>query len=58
MLMAFGTFWGAEGVGVVWELDAVAILVLAGFYWLVSLALIAVLKRQVGASRAAASQPA
>jgi uncharacterized membrane protein len=47
MLMAFGTFWGAEGVGVTWELDAAAILMLGAFYWLVSLGLIAMLKRGV-----------
>ena len=37
MLMAFGTFWGAEGVGIEWTLNAAAILPIAGFYWLASL---------------------
>jgi uncharacterized membrane protein len=46
MLMAFGTFWGAEGVGIVWHLDAAAIIVITAFYWLASLAMIALLKRR------------
>jgi uncharacterized membrane protein len=46
MLMAFGTFWGAEGVGVTWSLDAGGILMLCLFYWVISLALIEHLKRQ------------
>ncbi len=46
MLMAFGSFWGAEGVGVTWNLDAGGILVLCAFYWAISLVLIAYLKRQ------------
>jgi uncharacterized membrane protein len=46
MLMAFGTFWGAEGVGVTWHLDAGGILALCFFYWLASLWLIQRLKRQ------------
>jgi uncharacterized membrane protein len=46
MLMAFGTFWGAEGVGVVWTLDAVALVVIGAFYWLCSLVLINLLKRR------------
>jgi uncharacterized membrane protein len=45
MLMAFGTFWGAEGVGVEWTLDAGAILLIAGLYWATSLLLIEMLKR-------------
>jgi uncharacterized membrane protein len=47
MLMAFGTFWGAEGVGVSWNLDVGGIIGLCLFYWVVSLILIARLKRDV-----------
>ena len=46
MLMAFGTYWGAEGVGVGWSIDAAAILPIAGFYWLASLAFIELIKRE------------
>ena len=45
MLMAFGTFWGAEGVGIEWTLNAAAILPIAGFYWLASLVFIEAIKR-------------
>ena len=44
MLMAFGTFWGAEGVGIIWQLDAGAILAIGLFYWVASLWAIARLK--------------
>jgi uncharacterized membrane protein len=40
MLMAFGTFWGAEGVGVTWHPDAAGLLALCLFYWVASLLLI------------------
>jgi uncharacterized membrane protein len=55
MLMAFGTFWGAEGVGVTWSLDAGGILALCLFYWVISLVLIQHLKRRAGQ---AAERPA
>jgi uncharacterized membrane protein len=58
MLMAFGTFWGAEGVGIVWQLDAAAIIVITGFYWLASLVLIASLKRQQASAGRRAEAPA
>jgi uncharacterized membrane protein len=44
MLMAFGTFWGAEGVGLEWTLGAGMILVLGAFYWVSALSLIAILR--------------
>lgn len=47
MLMSFGTFWGAEGVGVTWKLDVGGIVGLCLFYWVISLVLIARLKRGV-----------
>jgi len=47
MLMAFGTFWGAEGVGIEWRLDAGALLVIAIVYWLASLVFISMIKRRV-----------
>ncbi len=47
MLMAFGTFWGAEGVGIGWSLGSATILPIAGLYWLASLAFIEAIKRSV-----------
>ncbi len=49
MLMSFGTFWGAEGVGVDWALKEPTILILAALYWLTSLVLISMLKRSESA---------
>lgn len=45
MLMAFGVFWGAEGVGIEWKLDAGAIILIGLFFWVSSLVMIAALKR-------------
>jgi uncharacterized membrane protein len=45
MLMAFGTFWAAEGVGVRWDIDAGSIIALCFFYWGLSLVAIAYLRR-------------
>jgi uncharacterized membrane protein len=56
LLMAFGTFWGAEGVGLEWDLDAGAVLVIGATYWAASLLMIEMLKR--GAARAAARKEA
>jgi uncharacterized membrane protein len=50
LLMSFGTFWGAEGVGLSWDLDAAAVLVIALTYWAASLVMIEMLKR--GATKA------
>jgi uncharacterized membrane protein len=57
MLMAFGTFWGAEGVGIEWQLDAGAILLIAGFYWATSLLFIAMIKRNVMAPDGVLPEP-
>ena len=44
MLMAFGTFWGGEGVGIEWTLQEPMILVLAAFYWALANAFVILLK--------------
>jgi uncharacterized membrane protein len=54
LLMSFGTFWGAEGVGVEWNLDAGAILLIAATYWAASVVMIELLKR--GEARVAARE--
>ena len=46
MLIAFGTFWGGEGIGIEWALGDAMILVLAGLYALVAWLCIAYLKRE------------
>jgi uncharacterized membrane protein len=48
MLMAFGTYWGAEGVGITWDLGAVSLLIITALYGLVAAALVARLKRIAG----------
>ncbi|GAC1356274.1 MAG: hypothetical protein NVSMB31_16900 [Vulcanimicrobiaceae bacterium] len=45
MLCSLGTYWGAEGLGVVWAFKDLTILGLIGVYILSSLALIAITKR-------------
>jgi uncharacterized membrane protein len=45
MLAAFGTFWAAEGVGVRWPGDDLAIVVLLGAYGLASWAMVTALRR-------------
>jgi uncharacterized membrane protein len=52
LLMSFGTFWGAEGVGVEWNLDAGAIVVIAVTFWLASILMIEMLKRAEAGSGA------
>ena len=52
MLMAFGTFWGGEGVGLEWTFKEAMIPLLALFYWLCALGLIAVLKPRLQAAPA------
>jgi len=54
MLMAFGTFWGAEGVGIEWRMGAAAILPIAALYWLASLVFIEAIRRR--ADRAAGTE--
>ncbi len=50
MLTSFGTFWGAEGAGVSWPGNDVALLVLVPVVALVSLAYTAVLRPRRGAA--------
>lgn len=47
ILMAFGTFWGGEGVGVEWELADLTIVVLIALYGGVAALLTAALRGQV-----------
>jgi uncharacterized membrane protein len=53
LLITFGTFWAAEGVGVEWPLEDTTILILLGLYTVVALAIVAVLKGQRAAPIAA-----
>ncbi|MEZ4503293.1 MAG: hypothetical protein R3C39_11765 [Dehalococcoidia bacterium] len=55
MLVAFGTFWGGEGIGVEWTLGDWTILVLVGLYTAVAWLLITYLKR--GATSVPALSP-
>jgi uncharacterized membrane protein len=55
LLVAFGTFWGGEGIGVEWSLGDVMIPVLALFYTAVAFALVAFLRRGNQMRAAAAS---
>jgi uncharacterized membrane protein len=47
MLTSFGVFWVGEGAGVHWPGDDVALPVLVGFFFLVTLAYAALLRRQL-----------
>ena len=49
LLTSFGTFWGAEGAGVTWPGSDLAILGVAAFVALVSLALVRALRRRIPA---------
>ena len=49
MLMAFGTFWGGEGVGVEWELADLTIVLLMLLYGGVGWLLIAIMRGQTAA---------
>ena len=53
MLVAFGTFWGGEGVGIEWPLSDVTILVLIAVYGVMSWAAVTWLRRAVPAEAAA-----
>ncbi len=55
MLVAFGTFWGGEGLGVEWTLGDWMIPLLAGLYGVVAFAFVAALKRGVPVPAAAES---
>ena len=52
LLVAFGTFWAGEGVGLEWDPGDLTILLLLGFYALASWAMVFRL-RQVRRSREA-----
>ena len=54
LLTSFGTFWGAEGAGVTWPGSDLAILGVAAFVALVSLALVRALRRRPPALEPAA----
>ncbi|MEI6135992.1 MAG: hypothetical protein WCQ48_01060 [Chloroflexota bacterium] len=45
LLVAFGTFWGGEGIGVEWSLGDLMIPILGALYFLVALAMVALLAR-------------
>lgn len=47
LLVAFGTFWGGEGIGIEWALGDLMIPVLAGIYLVAAAALIRLLGRRV-----------
>jgi uncharacterized membrane protein len=56
LLTSFGTFWGAEGAGVTWPGSDLAILGVAVFVALVSLALVRALRRRPPALEPAAAR--
>ena len=49
ILMAFGTFWGGEGVGVEWQLADLTIVVLIALYAAVAAVLVAMLRSRAAA---------
>ena len=55
LLVAFGTFWGGEGIGVEWTLGDWMIPILGAVYLLVAVALVAILGRGQRATAGAAS---
>ena len=57
MLIAFGTFWGGEGIGVEWSLGDAMIIVLIALYAVAAVVFLAVVKR-TPASRAAMAKKA
>ena len=59
MLTTFGTFWAAEGLGVHWPGDEIALPVILAFYCLVAAALIALQRRRLlGGARRPTREPA
>jgi len=46
LLTSFGCFWGAEGVGVAWPGDELALLGVIAFFGAVSFALVRALRRR------------
>ena len=56
MLTTFGTFWAAEGLGVHWPGDEIALPVILAFYCLAAAGLIALQRRRLlGGAREAYS---
>jgi uncharacterized membrane protein len=53
LLTSFGTFWGAEGAGVVWPGADVALAVLVPATLLISLSMVALLRRTTSSSAVA-----
>jgi uncharacterized membrane protein len=58
LLVAFGTFWGGEGIGVEWTLGDLMIPVLALIYLAVAFALVGLLRRRVPAATTTAPEGA
>jgi uncharacterized membrane protein len=58
MLMAFGTFWLGEGVGVEWELSDLTIVVLMALYGGAAAGLVALLRSRAGVTQPAAQASA
>ncbi len=58
MLTSFGTFWGAEGAGAAWPGADAALLVMVPALVLISLALVAVIRRAAGVSPGMIDAPA
>jgi len=56
LLTSFGCFWAAEGVGVDWPGDELALLILIAYFGLLSVALIRVLRYRSSAVRPAAAR--
>jgi uncharacterized membrane protein len=57
LLTSFGCFWAAEGVGVDWPGDEVALLLLVAYFGLISVALARGLRRRGSIGRPAAARP-
>ena len=53
MLVAFGTFWGGEGIGVEWSLGDWTILVLTATYTLIAWAAVTILRRNAARPQSA-----
>jgi hypothetical protein len=58
LLTSFGCFWGAEGAGVEWQGDEVALLGVIGFFGALSFALVRLLRRKRIVPLAAEAQTA
>ena len=53
LLTSFGCFWAAEGAGVAWPGDELSLFGVVAFVWLLSYALVRMLRRQRLATLAA-----